>query len=194
MSMSELLKKTVLVGIGAAAEVADRSKDLTDSLAKKGQDTINKGRAMNEELKRKMRISGAFESQKRFKAYRYKDINFDSSYELAFYIYLEDHHKNFLYQPDLPLKYIGSDSKEHNYFPDFLVNGNFYEIKGGQFFNEAGEPYNPYSKSYWWEKYNAMVEAGVHILREKDIKDYLTYVKDTYGENYLKSFKIKRGS
>lgn len=150
--------------------------------------------AQNEELKRKMRISGAFESQKRFKAYRYKDINFDSSYELAFYIYLEDHHKDFLYQPDLPLKYIGNDSKEHNYFPDFLVNGNFYEIKGGQFFNEAGEPYNPYSKSYWWEKYSAMVEAGVHILREKDIKEYLTYVKDTYGENYLKSFKIKRGS
>ena len=42
MAMSELLKKTVLVGIGAAAEIADRSKDLTDSLAKKGQDTINK--------------------------------------------------------------------------------------------------------------------------------------------------------
>ena len=41
MAMSELLKKTVLVGIGAAAEVADRSKNLTDSLAKKGQDTIN---------------------------------------------------------------------------------------------------------------------------------------------------------
>ena len=55
MAMSELLKKTVLVGIGAAAEVADRSKDLTDSLAKKGQDTINKVRAMNEELKRKAR-------------------------------------------------------------------------------------------------------------------------------------------
>ena len=48
MAMSELLKKTVLVGIGAAAEVADRSKNLTDSLAKKG-------RAMNEELKRKAR-------------------------------------------------------------------------------------------------------------------------------------------
>lgn len=55
MAISELLKKTVLVGIGAAAEVADRSKDLTDSLEKKGQDTINKGRAMNEELKRKAR-------------------------------------------------------------------------------------------------------------------------------------------
>ena len=55
MAMSELLKKTVLVGIGAAAEVADRSKDLTDNLAKKGQETINKGRAMNEELKRKAR-------------------------------------------------------------------------------------------------------------------------------------------
>ena len=55
MAMSELLKKTVLVGIGAAAEVADRSKDLTDSLAKKGQDTINNVRAMNEELKRKAR-------------------------------------------------------------------------------------------------------------------------------------------
>lgn len=35
MAISELLKKTVLVGIGAAAEVADRSKDLTDNLAKK---------------------------------------------------------------------------------------------------------------------------------------------------------------
>ena len=55
MAMSELLKKTVLVGIGVAAEVADRSKDLTDSLAKKGQDTINKGRAMNEEERNALR-------------------------------------------------------------------------------------------------------------------------------------------
>ena len=55
MAMSELLKKTVLVGIGAAAEVADRSKNLTDSLAKKCQDTINKCLVMFEELKRKAR-------------------------------------------------------------------------------------------------------------------------------------------
>lgn len=55
MAMSDLLKKTVLVSIGAAAEVIDRSKDIADELAIKGQETINKGRAMNEELKRKTR-------------------------------------------------------------------------------------------------------------------------------------------
>lgn len=52
MAMNDLLKKTILIGIGAAAELADRSKDLADVLAQKGQETIDKGKAMNEELKR----------------------------------------------------------------------------------------------------------------------------------------------
>jgi polyhydroxyalkanoate synthesis regulator phasin len=47
------LKKALYTGIGAAALTVDITGKAIDTLAKKGEQAIEKGRAMNEELKRK---------------------------------------------------------------------------------------------------------------------------------------------
>lgn len=126
--------------------------------------------------------------------YLYKNIRFDSSWELAVYIWLEDNNKQFTYHPNPVFDYIDDEGITRVYYPDFLIEGKLYEIKGTQFFNDKSEPYDFYNNKYWWGKYNALLEHKVKILKMDDIKLFLRYVKDKYGKNYLKQFKIEKGS
>lgn len=65
-------------------------------------------------------------SQKR---YTYKGLSFDSSPELAFFIYAEDHRLDVEYQPDTYFEYI-SKGKTYRYQPDFRMGSTYIEIKG----------------------------------------------------------------
>lgn len=49
--LSEDMKKIVLLGVGAAALTAEKSKDLIEELVKKGELSIEQGKVLNEELK-----------------------------------------------------------------------------------------------------------------------------------------------
>jgi polyhydroxyalkanoate synthesis regulator phasin len=49
------LKKILLAGLGAVATTAEKSKELVDKLAKKGEITWEQGRVLNEELTQKMK-------------------------------------------------------------------------------------------------------------------------------------------
>jgi polyhydroxyalkanoate synthesis regulator phasin len=49
------LKKILLAGLGAVAVTAEKSKELVDQLAKKGEITWEQGKALNEELTRKVK-------------------------------------------------------------------------------------------------------------------------------------------
>lgn len=51
--LTENVKKLLLLGIGAAATTAEKSKDIIDDLVKKGEITVDQGKVLNEELKRK---------------------------------------------------------------------------------------------------------------------------------------------
>lgn len=123
--------------------------------------------------------------------YEYKGINFDSSWELAFYIWLEDNDKQFIYHPKITVNYTDDYGIERRYYPDFIVEGTFYEIKGDQFFDKEGNPYDFYTGETWNNKYQILKENNVVILKMDEIKKYLKYVKDKYGKKYLNSFKIK---
>lgn len=125
------------------------------------------------------------------KGYFYNDIHFDSSWELAYYIWLKDQEIDFIYHPDFSLEYLDDNGELHCYWPDFLVEGQFVEIKGDHFFNEKGEPYNQYAKEFWWNKYQALLDNKVKIIRFDEVRKYLQYVKKMYGGGYLKSFKRK---
>lgn len=122
----------------------------------------------------------------------YNGVYFDSSWELAYYIWLTDNNKKFIYQPQTPIEYIDENNVKRLYYPDFLVDGKFIEIKGNQFFNEKNEPYNLYKKEYWWNKYNILVENGIYIMREKEAFIYVKYVNEKYGKDFIKSHKITK--
>lgn len=47
----EGLKKVLLAGVGGAAITAEKSKEFIDEMAKKGEKTVERGKALNQELK-----------------------------------------------------------------------------------------------------------------------------------------------
>ena len=49
------LKKVLLAGIGAVAVTGEKSKELLDEMAKKGELTVDQGKALNEELKHRVK-------------------------------------------------------------------------------------------------------------------------------------------
>ena len=53
MGFNEDMKKVLLAGIGAVATSFEKSADLVDQLIKKGELTVEQGKILNEELKRK---------------------------------------------------------------------------------------------------------------------------------------------
>jgi len=71
-------------------------------------------------------------------------ISFDSSWELAFYLYHRSLGHDITYNQDVSISYVCND-QHHVYIPDFILGGKFYEIKGDQFFNESGDLICPYS-------------------------------------------------
>lgn len=128
--------------------------------------------------------------------YKYDGEIFDSTWEIAYYIWLSDNKIEFKYHPDVDITY------EYNghmciYKPDFIVNGELHEIKGNHFFSNkqiTGElvcPYNAMMNGKMSAKYKCMKKHNVKILLHDDIKPYITYVKNTYGKTYLSRFKCK---
>lgn len=77
--------------------------------------------------------------------YLYDNENFDSSWELAYYIWLKDNNINFTFHNDkLPYKI---DGKLHYYQPDFKVNETFIEIKRSSSIN--WKQWN--NRSFYWK-------------------------------------------
>lgn len=105
------------------------------------------------------------------KRVKYDGLTFDSSWEVIVYQYCKKYNKNFEYQPNVKLEY-EYDNKKHYYQPDFLIDGQLYEVKGDQFF-ECDKMINPYNRDQdelIESKYQCMIKNNVIILRRDDIK------------------------
>ena len=127
--------------------------------------------------------------------YTYNGIKFDSSYDLAFYIWLTDHGVDFTYNPPIQFTYT-YDNKVHLYNPDFQIGDRLVELKGRQFFknkNPNGPMVNPYNHSQdalYEAKHQCMIDNNVEII--VDCSKYETYVAETYGKDYIVGFRNKR--
>lgn len=124
---------------------------------------------------------------RRQKFYRFNNILFDSSWELYFYIYYKDLGHTIVREP-YSIEYTLSSGKIRHYFPDFEIDGELYEIKGDQFFNEKGEPYCKITKKYWYEKYACMKMNNVNIIKNKEMIPIIHFVNDKYGIDYINQF------
>lgn len=117
--------------------------------------------------------------------YYYDNEEFDSSWELAYYIYLKDYNIPFEYHTiSIPYTW---NNKTHYYKVDFKVYDRLVEIKGDHILVKNVFKDDGRSQA----KYECMKENDVLILMETDIKPYLKYVKDKYGKDYMKSFRKK---
>ncbi len=135
------------------------------------------------------------------KKFKYKNLNFDSGFELVYYIWLKDHNIEFEYQPNTTFKY-EYQGKTYDYCPDFLINGEYIELKGLQFFKNKDNndvmicPYkhkNDTEETIEWRnglyeaKHQCMLKNGVKIIT--DLPECYDYINKKYGRNYINQFK-----
>lgn len=124
--------------------------------------------------------------------YTYQGIKFDSSYDLSYYIWLTDHKYRFEYRPNIQFDYY-YDGNLHKYNPDFRVDGELVELKGRHFFKdkdpskEMVNPYNHNMDGLYEAKHQCMIRNQVKII--VDCSEYETYVANTYGKDYIASFR-----
>lgn len=122
-------------------------------------------------------------NKKRNKRYKYNNINFDSSWELAYFIWLTDNNIIFEYQPE-PLKYYWEgDNKFHKYYVDFKLENEYVEIKNNYLYNNMIIENNSKENA----KYHCMLNNNVKILI--DCSEFLEYVENKYGKNFLEQFR-----
>lgn len=123
--------------------------------------------------------------------YRFDGIKFDSSYEIAFYIWHRDNNIAIERCNDY-FKY-EVNGKCHRYYPDFKIGDTYYEIKGNHLLSEDREHLiDPHLKIETPEtaaKMKCIKEHGVVLLSNSEIKFYIKFVKEKYGSKYMKQFK-----
>lgn len=129
--------------------------------------------------------------------YQYDSLFFDSSWELAFYIYHKDKGHKIKHEPcNFSYTY---NNVEHLYFPDFKVNNKYYEIKGEQFIERCKNgniktlicPFDNSLDKLYNAKYKCMKKHNVTIIDCNKIQKYLEYIIDAYGEDYLDQFRVE---
>lgn len=127
---------------------------------------------------------------KSLKKYRYDGENFDSTWELCFWIYATENGHNIIKEPkSFPYTYNG---ETHYYFPDYCYDGELVEIKGKHFLKN-GTLVNPYDKEQdglYSAKYKCMIDNGVKILT--DVSFAIEYVRDKYTKDYVKLFSTTK--
>lgn len=113
---------------------------------------------------------------KTMKHYVYNSVNFDSSWELAVYIYCIDHNISIEREP-IKFKYINDSGKESYYFPDFIIDGRIIEIKGDQFLEDDGSLKDK-------AKSKCMEEHNVELWVRQDVQKYITYCEEKFNDSY----------
>ena len=131
---------------------------------------------------------------KRYKKYLYDGEYFDSSWELALWIYAKDNNLGISRVQD-PFVYYYNNI-EYMYYPDFKYNGSLIEIKGTQFFENGdvnGKMINPFDRSLddkFEAKHQCALDNNVIFFTENDIKPILQYVNNKYTKDYIDLFLV----
>lgn len=123
--------------------------------------------------------------------YKYQNQLFDSSWELAVWIWAKDNGKEIERCP-VVLKY-EFENNSHSYFPDFRLDGKLIEIKGNQFFDENGKMINPYNHSQddlFEAKHQCGLQNEVEFWGKDKMKPILNYIEEKYTKDFLNLFRL----
>lgn len=113
-------------------------------------------------------LGGLVEGSGRGKKGRYKGVYCDSSWELAYLIYCEEH--GIAIERCAEIFEYEYEGKVRKYNPDFIVNGKYVEIKG--------------YKTEQWKQKLAQFPYEIEVLYEAEMKPILEFVQSKYG-NFL---------
>lgn len=129
--------------------------------------------------------------KKSYKKFIYDNESFDSAWELYFWIYCKDNNKN-ISRNTTSFEYT-YNGELHKYYPDFIVDNKYYEIKGDQFFKDDGTMQNPFDHSLdglYEAKHQCGLKNNVIFLREDNMNQIITFVDNKYTKDFVSLFNI----
>ena len=172
------------LGLVEALKLGIITKDTYDNILlgriRCGKNSTGIGSTLEKEIERKRKISdqaklkngGYRQGSGRGKKGWYKGFFCDSSYELAYLIYCLDHNIDIKRNTEKrKYEYQGTIK---NYIPDFIVQGEFVEIKG-------------YKSDQWEAKLKS--NPDIKILYGKDLKEVFEYVNKIYGKDFIRLYE-----
>lgn len=191
LQSKELRQKVINTRIkneGANFKEDDAIKSKQTKLNRYGDENYNNNEKHKATCRKKYGVSSYSQTEKfqqqRYKHYYYDNTYFDSSWELAVWIYCKDKGISIKREP-IYFDYI-YNNEMYRYYPDFLIDDQLVEIKGDHLMKTMLENVNSLDHS----KYQCMLENNIRVMTKKDVSLYLEYVKDAYGKNYLREFKL----
>ena len=128
-------------------------------------------------------------------------LQFDSDWEVYVYIYYRDKGSIIIREPKPPLIYFDSYGGDHKYYPDFMIDGRYVEVKGTQFFKDQ-DPTKDMISAYInpnWDEDRFRLEMDIakckgecikqnaFLISKHNIKDYKDYFLRNYDYNWLQS-------
>jgi len=143
---------------------------------------------------------------KKHKKYFYENIMFDSSYELAIWIYAKDHNEEIIRGEGVPSFKYYYNNKQHWYHPDFLYKNELLEIKSSYQYHD-GVLYATYGittrtneeqinmSNLYKAKLQCILDNKVKIWVETDCKFAIDYCIYKYNsKKWYLQFKLKEGN
>jgi DNA-directed RNA polymerase subunit RPC12/RpoP len=107
--------------------------------------------------------------------YFYDNLKFDSSWEVCFYIYMKDSGHS-IKRNDKVVQY-ESNGKQHVTTVDFTIDEAYhYEVKSKHWIHDKTQQ----------DRLNAILAEGVILIDDLKIKEYIEYVRKTYGPSFIK--------
>ena len=130
--------------------------------------------------------------RKSWKKYKYNDELFDSSWELALYIWCIDGGIPITREP-VALEYFDVNNHKRVYFPDFQIWDSLCEVKGTHLVNDSGELINPKTKTVDEEKTRCMRENKVYVMRYDECKPFIDYcIVKFKNKKWFKQFEYRK--
>lgn len=132
---------------------------------------IHRHNAISNAVKGKTGGYRVMSGNKHHKSGKYNNIYFDSSWELAFYVYHKDH--NMYIERCKEIRTYIFENKQFKYYPDFITDNGIIEIKG--YITKRTEAKHEQNKD-------------IIVLYHNDIEPYLKYMIEKYGNNFWEVF------
>ena len=150
-----------------------------------GVESKNQLESVKRKVKETKRKNGTLGKHSNYK-FEYLNEKFDSFTEAVYFQYEKDLGNRISRNLEKYFEY-EFNNEIHKYYPDFIVNGEFVEIKGDQFFDKNGKMQNPFDHSQdqlFEAKHQCMLKNSVKILKHTDIVN-------TIGKKYFLEKKVK---
>jgi hypothetical protein len=159
-------------------KISDSLKGVATGKASTPIKEAERKQKISETMKANPKAGGLRSRSGRGKKGWYKGYWCDSSWELAWVIYQLEH--GFKFDRNWNgFKYF-YENETHLYYPDYIIENHYYEIKGRRSYEDLNEKNK--------QKINQF-EGNLSVLYSKDMKPYLDYVMQKYGNDFIKLYE-----